>query len=126
MSRGVNRVTLVGNVGQAPAVRCIPGGEYETRFTLATTESWRDRLTGEVKKHTEWHNVVLFGNVAEYASEYLQKGDRVYIEGRLRTEKWGDKHSQTQYKTEIIVARSDGFEIIRNKNIRLGRNNPDA
>jgi single-strand DNA-binding protein len=93
-SRGVNKVILVGNLGQDPEVRYMPSGGAVANITLATSESWRDKATGEMKEQTEWHRVVLFGKLAEVAGEYLRKGSQVYIEGQLRTRKWTDQSAQ--------------------------------
>ena len=102
-SRGVNKVILVGNLGQDPEVRYMPNGGAVTNITLATSESWRDKQTGENKEITEWHRVVLFGKLAEVAGEYLRKGSQVYIEGQLRTRKWQDQGGQDRYTTEVVV-----------------------
>ncbi|ADU67633.1 single-stranded DNA-binding protein SSB1 [Pantoea sp. At-9b] len=102
-SRGVNKVILVGNLGQDPEVRYMPNGGAVANITLATSESWRDKQTGENKEITEWHRVVLFGKLAEVAGEYLRKGSQVYIEGQLRTRKWQDQGGQERYTTEIVV-----------------------
>ncbi|BDH47536.1 single-stranded DNA-binding protein [Salmonella enterica subsp. enterica serovar Choleraesuis] len=102
-SRGVNKVILVGNLGQDPEVRYMPNGGAVANITLATSESWRDKQTGEMKEQTEWHRVVLFGKLAEVAGEYLRKGSQVYIEGQLRTRKWQDQSGQERYTTEIVV-----------------------
>ncbi|MEG3493926.1 single-stranded DNA-binding protein [Klebsiella variicola] len=102
-SRGVNKVILVGNLGQDPEVRYMPSGGAVANFTLATSESWRDKQTGEMKEQTEWHRVVLFGKLAEVAGEYLRKGSQVYIEGQLRTRKWTDQSGQEKYTTEVVV-----------------------
>ena len=102
-SRGVNKVILVGNLGQDPEVRYMPNGGDCAKLTLATSESWRDKATGEMKEQTEWHRVVLFGKLAEVASEYLRKGSQVYIEGQLRTRKWTDQSGQDRYTTEVVV-----------------------
>ena len=102
-SRGVNKVILVGNLGQDPEVRYMPSGGAVANFTLATSESWRDKQTGEMKEQTEWHRVVLFGKLAEVAGEYLRKGSQVYIEGQLRTRKWTDQSGQDKYTTEVVV-----------------------
>ncbi|HCA3310441.1 TPA: single-stranded DNA-binding protein SSB1, partial [Salmonella enterica subsp. enterica serovar Typhi] len=102
-SRGVNKVILVGNLGQDPEVRYMPSGGAVANLTLATSESWRDRQTGEMKEQTEWHRVVMFGKLAEVAGEYLRKGSQVYIEGQLRTRKWTDQSGQERYTTEINV-----------------------
>lgn len=102
-SRGVNKVILVGNLGQDPEVRYMPNGGAVANFTLATSESWRDKATGEQKEKTEWHRVVLFGKLAEVAGEYLRKGSQVYIEGALQTRKWADQSGQDRYTTEVVV-----------------------
>ncbi|APG20891.1 ssDNA-binding protein [Kosakonia radicincitans DSM 16656] len=102
-SRGVNKVILVGNLGQDPEVRYMPSGGAVANITLATSESWRDKQTGEMKEQTEWHRVVLFGKLAEVAGEYLRKGSQVYIEGQLRTRKWTDQSGQEKYTTEVVV-----------------------
>ncbi|MBB1199226.1 single-stranded DNA-binding protein SSB1 [Enterobacteriaceae bacterium 89] len=102
-SRGVNKVILVGNLGQDPEVRYMPSGGAVANITLATSESWRDKATGEMKEQTEWHRVVLFGKLAEVAAEYLRKGSQVYIEGQLRTRKWTDQSGVEKYTTEVVV-----------------------
>jgi single-strand DNA-binding protein len=102
-SRGVNKVILVGNLGQDPEVRYMPNGGAVANMTLATSESWRDKQTGETKEKTEWHRVVLFGKLAEVAGEYLKKGSQVYIEGSLQTRKWQDQGGQERYTTEVVV-----------------------
>lgn len=102
-SRGVNKVILVGNLGQDPEIRYMPNGGAVANMTLATSESWRDKATGEQKEKTEWHRVVLFGKLAEVAGEYLKKGSQVYIEGALQTRKWTDQAGVEKYTTEIVV-----------------------
>ena len=102
-ARGVNKVILVGNLGQDPEVRYLPNGGAVANITLATSESWRDKATGEQKEQTEWHRVVLFGKLAEVAGEYLRKGSQVYIEGQLRTRKWTDQSGVEKYTTEVLV-----------------------
>ncbi|MGC6388479.1 single-stranded DNA-binding protein [Ewingella sp. S1.OA.A_B6] len=102
-SRGVNKVILVGNLGQDPEVRYMPNGGAVANITLATSESWRDKATGEQKEKTEWHRVVLFGKLAEVAGEYLKKGSQVYIEGALQTRKWTDQAGVEKYTTEVVV-----------------------
>ena len=103
MGRGVNRVILVGHLGQAPEIRYMPNGGAVANITLATSESWRDKSTGEQKELTEWHRVILFGKLAEVAGEHLRKGSQVYIEGKLRTRKWQDQAGQDKYTTEVVV-----------------------
>lgn len=102
-SRGVNTVILVGNLGADPEMRYMPSGGAVANITVATSESWRDKQTGEMKEQTEWHRVVLFGKLAEVAGEYLRKGSQVYIEGQLRTRKWMDQSGAEKYTTEVVV-----------------------
>lgn len=104
MARGVNKVILVGNCGRDPETRYSPSGSGVTKVSIATSESWKDKQTGEQKDRTEWHNVVFFGRLAEIAGEYLRKGSQVYIEGSLRTNKWQDKNGQDRYTTEIVAS----------------------
>jgi len=102
MARGINKVILIGHLGQDPEVRALPSGSSIANLRVATTESWKDKQSGEFKEQTEWHTVVLFGRTAEVAAEYLKKGSQVYIEGRLRTRKWQDKTGNDRYSTEIV------------------------
>lgn len=102
-NRGVNKVILIGNLGQDPEMHYMPNGGAVANFTLATSESWRDKQSGEIRGKTEWHRVVIFGKLAEVASEYLRKGSQVYIEGSLQTRKWQDKNGQDRYSTEVVV-----------------------
>jgi single-strand DNA-binding protein len=102
MARGVNKVILVGNLGADPETRAMPSGSSVANLRIATSESWRDKTSGEQQERTEWHRVALFGRLAEIASEYLRKGSQVYIEGSLRTRKWQDKQGQERYSTEIV------------------------
>ncbi|MCQ4055726.1 MULTISPECIES: single-stranded DNA-binding protein [Aeromonas] len=102
-SRGINKVILIGNLGQDPEVRYMPSGGAVTNITLATSETWRDKQTGEQKERTEWHRVVFMGKLAEVAGEYLKKGSQVYVEGKLQTRKWQDQSGQERYTTEVLV-----------------------
>ena len=102
MARGVNKVILIGNLGADPETRAMPSGSTVANLRIATSESWRDKQTGEQQERTEWHRVALFGRLAEIASEYLRKGSQVYIEGSLRTRKWQDKQGNERYSTEIV------------------------
>jgi single-strand DNA-binding protein len=102
MARGINKVILIGHLGQDPEVRALPSGSSIANLRIATTESWKDKQSGEFKEATEWHTVVLFGRTAEVAAEYLKKGAQVYIEGRLRTRKWQDKTGNDRYSTEVV------------------------
>jgi single-strand DNA-binding protein len=103
MARGINKVILVGNLGQDPETRAMPSGKAVTNVRIATSDSWRDKNTGEQKEQTEWHTVVFFDRLAEIAAEYLRKGSQVYIEGKLRTRKWQDKSGNDRYSTEIVA-----------------------
>lgn len=104
MARGVNKVILIGNLGKDPEVRYTPNGLAVANLTLATSESWKDKQSGENVERTEWHRIVMYQRLAEIAGEYLRKGAKVYIEGRLQTRKWQDKNSgQDRYTTEIIA-----------------------
>ena len=105
-TRGVNKVILVGNLGQDPEVRYTPGGAAITTISIATSDSWKDKNSGQMQEKTEWHRVVFFGKLAEIAGEYLHKGSQVYVEGKLQTRKWQDKQGQDRYTTEVVV---DGF-----------------
>lgn len=102
MARGINKVILIGNLGADPEVRFMPSGGAVANLRIATSETWKDKQTGENQERTEWHTVALFNRLAEIAGEYLKKGSKVYIEGSLRTRKWQDKNGQDRYTTEII------------------------
>lgn len=102
MARGVNKVILVGNLGRDPEVKYAQNGSAVTKFSVATSESWRDKSSGENQERTEWHNVVAFGRVAEIAAEYLRKGSKVFIMGNLRTQQWQNDNGQKQQRTEVV------------------------
>lgn len=102
-SRGINKVIIVGNLGQDPEVRFMPNGSAVANFTVATSETWKDKQTGEQKEKTEWHRIVIYQRLAEIAGEYLKKGSKVYLEGRLQTRKWQNQQGQDQYTTEIVA-----------------------
>lgn len=104
MARGINKVILVGNVGGDPDVRYMPNGNAATTLSIATTESWKDKQTGEKQERTEWHRVVCFNKLGEIAGEYVKKGAKLYVEGSLRTRKWQDQSGQDRYTTEIIAS----------------------
>ncbi len=101
--RGINKTIIVGNLGQDPDTRYLPSGSAVTNISVATSESWKDKQTGEQKDRTEWHKVTMFGRLAEIAAEYLRKGSQVYIEGKLQTDKWQDKDGNDRYTTKIIA-----------------------
>ena len=103
MARGVNKVILVGNLGADPDTRYMPSGKAVTNIRVATSESWKDRTTGDMQERTEWHSVVMYDKLGEIAAEYLRKGSQVYIEGKIRTRKWQDKEGKDRYTTEIIA-----------------------
>lgn len=103
MARGVNKVILIGNLGKDPEVRFSPSGGAICNITIATTETWKDKATGEQKEKTEWHKVVLYRKLGELAGQYLKTGSKVYIEGSLQTNKWKDKSGQDRYTTEVVA-----------------------
>jgi single-strand DNA-binding protein len=103
MARGVNKVILIGNLGNDPDIRYTASGAAVANISLATAESWRDKETGEQQERTEWHRIVFFGRLAEIVGEYLKKGSQIYVEGRLQTRKWQDKEGNDRYTTEIVA-----------------------
>ncbi|ENL0402921.1 single-stranded DNA-binding protein [Salmonella enterica] len=111
-SKGVNKVILVGNLGQDPEVRYMPNGGAVANLSLATSDTWTDKQTGDKKERTEWHRVVLYGKLAEIASEYLRKGSQLYIEGALRTRKWTDQSGVEKYTTEVVVSQSGTMQML--------------
>ena len=104
MARGINKVILIGNLGNDPETKFLPSGGAVTNVSLATSESWKDKQTGQMQERTEWHRVVFFNKLAEIAGEYLKKGSKVYVEGSLRTRKWQGQDGQDRYTTEIVVS----------------------
>ena len=109
MSGSINKVILVGNLGKEPEVRRLASGEPVVNFRMATTESWKDKASGERRERTEWHNVVIFNeNLAKVAEQYLKKGSKVYIEGQLQTRKWNDQSGAERYTTEVVLQRFRG------------------
>ena len=104
MARGVNKVIIVGNCGQDPETRCMPSGGAVTNLSIATSESWKDKSSGEQQERTEWHRVVFFNRLAEIAGEYVKKGSKLYVEGSLRTRKWQGQDGQDRYTTEIVAS----------------------
>nr|WP_081295678.1 single-stranded DNA-binding protein [Gilliamella apicola] len=103
MARGINKVILVGNVGQDPEVRYMQNGNAVANLSIATSESWKDKQTGETRERTEWHKIVIYGKLAEIANEYIKKGSQVYIEGQLQTRKWQDQSGNDHYTTEVVI-----------------------
>jgi len=104
MARGVNKVILIGNLGQDPEVKYMPNGNAVANITVATSESWKDKNTGEQVDKTEWHRVVFFRRLAEIVGEYLKKGSKIYIEGKLQTRKWQDKNGADHWTTEVVAS----------------------
>ncbi|KFA59278.1 single-stranded DNA-binding protein [Gilliamella sp. Choc4-2] len=116
-NRGINKVILVGNLGQDPEVRYMPNGNAVANFSIATSESWKDKQTGETRDRTEWHRVVVFGKLAEIAGEYIKKGTQVYLEGQLQTRKWQDQTGNDRYTTEVVVNPIGGtLQILGSRN----------
>ncbi|NIH16454.1 MAG: single-stranded DNA-binding protein [Buchnera aphidicola (Periphyllus lyropictus)] len=115
-SRGINKVILIGYLGQDPDIRYMTNGSAVANINIATSESWKDKNTNEIRERTEWHKVVLFGKLAEISGEYLKKGSQVYIEGSLQTRKWKDKNNLERYTTEIIVNINGSMQMLGNRN----------
>lgn len=119
-SKGVNKCILIGHLGQDPEIRYMPSGGAVANLTLATSESWRDKQTGEMKEKTEWHRVCIFGKLAEIAGEYLRKGSQVYIEGSLQTRKWQDQNGQDRYTTEVVVNVGGSMQMLGGSSNQAG------
>jgi single-strand DNA-binding protein len=128
MAGSVNKVTLVGNLGKDPEVRRMQSGDAVVNFTLATSETWRDKNTGERKEKTEWHNIVVFNEgIAKVAEQYLKKGMKVYVEGALQTRKWQDQSGQDRYSTEIVLQKYRGeLQMLDSKGDGGGRGDYDS
>ena len=131
MSRGINKAILIGNLGDDPEARSTSSGSAVTNLSLATSESWKDKATGEKKEQTEWHRVVMFGRLAEIAGQYLRKGSKVYIEGRLQTRKWQDRDGNDRWSTEVVAndmqmldsrGGDQGSEPIKGQSTPMGGN----
>ena len=118
---GLNKVIIVGFLGNAPEIRTMPNGEAVANISVATSESWTDKNTGERKEQTEWHRIVLYRRLAEIAGQYLHKGSQVYIEGRLKTRKWQDNNGQDRYTTEI---QGDNLQMLGGRNQDAAQNQP--
>ncbi|MFZ2290371.1 MAG: single-stranded DNA-binding protein [Halopseudomonas yangmingensis] len=115
MARGVNKVILIGNVGGDPEVRYLPNGNAVANVTLATSDSWKDKQTGQLQERTEWHRVVFFGKVAEVVGEYARKGSKLYVEGRLQTREW-EKDGVKRYTTEVVVDMGGQMQLLDSRN----------
>lgn len=120
-SRGVNKVILVGNLGQDPEVRYMPNGNAVANITVATSETWKDQQ-GQQQEKTEWHRVVMFGKLAEITGEYLRKGSQVYLEGKLQTRKWKDQSGQDRYSTEVVVDQGGSMQMLGGRNQGTNQN----
>ena len=118
---GINKVIIVGNLGHDPEIRTMPNGEQVANITVATSESWTDKNTGERKEAVEWHRIVLYRRLAEIAAQYLHKGSQVYVEGRLKTRKWQDNNDQDRYTTEI---QGDNLQMLGGRNQDAAQNQP--
>ena len=114
---GINKVIIVGNLGNDPEIRTMPNGEAVANISVATSESWTDKNTGERREVTEWHRIVLYRRLAEIAGQYLRKGSQVYVEGRLKTRKWQDNNGQDRYTTEI---QGDNLQMLGGRNQEMG------
>ena len=112
MARGVNKVIIVGNCGQDPETRFMPSGGAVTNLSIATSESWKDKNTGDQQERTEWHRVVFFNRLAEIAGEYVKKGSKLYVEGSLRTRKWQGQDGQDRYTTEIVASEMQMLTVV--------------
>ena len=130
MARGLNRVMIIGNIGNDPEVRYMPNGNPVANFSVATTENWKDKQSGERQERTEWHRIVMFNRLAEICGEYLRKGSKVYIEGSLRTRKWQDQSGADKYTTEIVASemqmldsRGAGGGMQQSQPMNQGQNN---
>jgi single-strand DNA-binding protein len=117
---GINKVILIGNLGQDPEVRYMPSGTAVANVSLATSESWRDRNTGETQERTEWHRVVFFGKLAEVVSQYCKKGSKLYVEGRLQTRKWQGQDGQDRYTTEVVVDMRGTMQMLDSRGAGSG------
>jgi len=121
MAGSVNKVILVGNIGKDPAIRTLQNGDKVASFSIATSESWKDKSSGERKERTEWHNVSVFGGAAGIVEQYVSKGSKVYVEGQLQTRKWQDKSGQDRYTTEVVVQPFRGtLTLLSGKNEGAG------
>lgn len=122
-ARGVNKVILVGNIGNEPEMRYMPNGNAVATVSLATSDTWKDRNTGEPQERTEWHRVVFFGKIAEIVGQYVHKGSKLYVEGRLQTRKWADQQGVDRYTTEIVVDMGGTMQLLDSRQDNAGSYN---
>lgn len=126
MSRGINKVILIGNLGQDPDCRTTPNGTTVAKINVATDESYKDKQTGQIVPRTEWHRVAFFNRLAEIARDYLRKGSKIYVEGKLRTNKWQDESGNDRYSTEIIVSELQMLDSAQTANGGANQSQPQA
>ena len=126
MARGVNKVILIGNLGDAPDIRYTQDGKAIANLSVATSESWKDKNTGEKVEKTEWHRACMFGRLAEIAGEYLTKGSKVYLEGKLQTRKWQDKDGNDRYTTEIVASEMQMLDGASSRPAQQSNTSPEA
>lgn len=119
MARGINKVILIGNIGSEPEVRYLPNGNAVANVTLATSDSWKDKQTGQLQERTEWHRIVFFGKIAEVVGQYVSKGSKIYVEGRLQTREW-EKDGIKRYTTEIIVDMGGSMQMLDGRSDNAG------
>ena len=119
MARGVNKVILIGNIGSEPEVRYLPNGNAVANVTLATSDSWKDKQTGQLQERTEWHRIVFFGKIAEVVGQYVSKGSKIYVEGRLQTREW-EKDGIKRYTTEIVVDMGGSMQMLDGRSDNAG------
>lgn len=124
--RGINKVILVGNLGKDPEVRYMQNGDAAANFSIATSESWKDKSTGQINEKVEWHNIAAFGKLAEICGEYLRKGSQIYIEGRLQTRKWQDKSGNDRYTTEIVIDKGGVMQMLGGRDSQSNQQKPQA
>lgn len=122
--RGVNRVIILGNLGKDPEVKYMPNGNAVANITVATSETWNDKSSGEKKEKTEWHRVVFFGKLAEVVGQYLKKGSKIYVEGKLQTRKWQGQDGQDRYTTEIVVDIGGTMQMLDSRDGQAGGGSP--
>lgn len=119
MARGINKVILIGNIGSEPEVRYLPNGNAVANVTLATSDSWKDKQTGQLQERTEWHRIVFFGKIAEVVGQYVSKGSKIYVEGRLQTREW-EKDGIKRYTTEIVVDMGGSMQMLDGRSDNAG------
>ncbi|MBK1646715.1 single-stranded DNA-binding protein [Thiocapsa imhoffii] len=122
-NQGINKVFLIGHLGADPEIRHMPSGDAVANVRIATSETWKDKQTGETRERTEWHNVVFFGRLAAVVQEYLHKGSKIYVEGKLRTRKWQAKDGQDRYSTEVVVDINGNMQMLDSRTASHSQDN---